>query len=351
MTDNTEIILAAKKNKRRASFAMWASAFFLIAVTLVAYFCEMGIAAVFFKYGNSIEKAIVHLLSFFGAGKQDAYTAAKYLLSSTAFSYFLSIITSFVSLVIPAFVFSKIVGVKPDESFRINGRTVSAFVPVFCLCHLFTTLASVFSGVISDFMLPGTAEIYESYTGVVSQSFNVYEFIVSALCAAVFVPLVEEYVFRGVLYSYLKRYGITFGVIASAVIFGIAHTSPTQSVYAFVFGIFSALLFEVTGNIKTSVIFHGINNFITVALGYIMGAVSTQTFNLISSTYMLVFSGFGVYGIYALCRKGGIVDTFREKEEENDGGLCEKAGLAQIIVLPLVIYLGYYVYSVIRTVM
>lgn len=351
MTDNTEMIIAAKRNKRRASFAMWASALFLIAVTLAAYFCELGIVTVFAKYGDVIERAIVRLLTFFGAEKQNAYAAAKYLLGSTAFSYFLSIITSFVSLVIPAFVFSKIVGVKSDESFRVKGKMVSAFVPVFCLCHLFTTLASVFSGVISDFMLPGTAEIYASYTGVVSQSFNVYEFIVSVLCAAVFVPLVEEYVFRGVLYSYLKRYGITFGVIASAVIFGIAHTSPTQSVYAFVFGMFSALLFEVTGNIKTSVVFHGLNNFITVALGYVMGAVNTQVFNLVSSTYMLVFSGFGVYGIYALCKKGGIYDAFREREEESDGGLCEKAGLAQIIVLPLVIYLCYYVYSVIRTVM
>lgn len=351
MTDNTEMILFAKRNKRRAALSMWAAAFFLIAITLAAYFCEMAISYLFARYASSLERSVVSVLTFFGAARQNAYTAAKYLFASTAFSYFLSIITSLVSLVIPAFVFSKIVGVESDESFRVKGKTVSAFVPVFCLCHLFTTLASVFSGIISNFMLPGTAEVYASYTGVVSQSFNIYEFIVSVLCTAVFVPMVEEYVFRGVLYSYLKRCGISFGVIASAVLFGIAHTSPTQSVYAFVFGMLSALLFEITGNLKTSIAFHAVNNFITLALGYVMGSVSEGMFNIISSTYLLVFSGFGIYGMYVLCKKDGIFDTFRNKEQETDEAICEKAGISRIIVLPLIIYLCYYVYSVVTTVM
>lgn len=351
MNNETDALSLAKRNKRRAAVAMWSVSLLLIAVTILSELSSLGISYILSEYGQNIERAATKVLVLLGAESRDAFTAVKYIMGSVSFSYVLSMVTTLVSFVLPAVLFSRAVKVGFDESFNLRGKLLGAFVPMYCLCHLFTTVSSVFSGAISEFLLPGADEIYRSYTGVAAQSFNVYEFVITVLCSAVFVPMTEEYVFRGVIYSYLKRYGTVFGVVASAVVFGVAHTSPTQSVYAFVFGMLLALVFEVTGNIKTSIAFHGINNFITVVLGYLMGEVSTGVFNLVSSMYLLVFSGFGIFGVYALCKKDGIYDTFRAKAEENEASLCEKPGMAQIAVLPLIVYLCYYVYSVVTTVM
>ena len=350
-SNKVEIAHLTAKNRKKAALSMCKTVLFLMAVTAMSDFLSLSFALLVEKFSPELVRGIAKVFVLFGSSRTEGYTAARLVLSSDSFSKIIGMVVTFFSLVVPAVFFAKIERVEPEKSFNVNGKLVKPFVPVFCLCHLFTTFASVFSGTINDFMLPESSEVYQSLTGVVSQKFNLYEFIVSVLCVAVFVPLVEEYVFRGVLFSYLSRYGLHFGIVASAVVFGIAHISPVQSVYAFVFGILSATLVAVTGNIKTSVIFHSLNNFLTVVLGYIMGAVSSEQFGLINCFYLMVASSLGIYGFYVLCRDGGIMSKLSKAADENDNPHIEKCGMKQIVVLPLVVYLAYYVYSVFKMVM
>ena len=348
--DRIESAEMSVQNGKRAIVAMCKVSIFLIAVTLLSDLCAFLAAFLLGEYGDGLLHFIVKALMLMGADKTSAYTSAKLLVGSEAFAYVINLVTTFVSLVLPCIVFAKIEKVSPGESFNLKGRCVKSFVPLFCLCHLFTTFASVFAGNISSFMLPDAEKAYAA-TGVVATEFNVYMFVISVLCSCVFVPIVEEFVFRGVIFSYLRRFGLGFGVMASAVVFGIAHVSPSQSVYAFVFGLVSAVIFAVTGNIKTSIIFHALNNFLTVSLGYLMGELPDSAFNLISGVYLMVVTAIGIYGLYALCRDGGIMDAFREKEKEQDGGLLEKCGIKHILVFPVLMYLAYYAYGVVVTVM
>lgn len=337
-------------NKRRAFFAMCKASALLIAVTLLSELTVYLVLLLFDKSGMEIQHMLSDVLEFFGADPSSARVSARLVMGSEGFSTVISMLNTFITLVIPAYVFSRVERISGDECFNAGGKLVQSIIPVFCLCHLLTTFASSFSGMIGDFMLPDASEVYAS-TGVMAHEFNVYEFAISILCTGIFIPIVEEYVFRGVIFSYLRRYGLAFGVVASAVIFGIAHASPTQSVYAFVFGVFSALVMAVTGNIKTSILFHAGNNLTTIFLGYLLGGTDAKTFNIISSVYLLVVSAIGIYGIYAFCKKDGIAEAFRVKAEENDGGLCDKNGMKQLFVLPLALYIVYYVYNVFLTVM
>ena len=50
-------------------------------------------------------------------------------------------------------------------------------------------------------------------------------------------PLVEEYAFRGVLLSVLSKFGKTFGLYASAVIFALAHLHFAEMLPAFMMGV------------------------------------------------------------------------------------------------------------------
>ena len=50
-------------------------------------------------------------------------------------------------------------------------------------------------------------------------------------------PIIEEYAFRGVLLNTLGKYGKVFALIASALIFGLAHTHFSEIIPAFAMGI------------------------------------------------------------------------------------------------------------------
>ncbi|MEY8416921.1 type II CAAX endopeptidase family protein [Tissierella praeacuta] len=73
-------------------------------------------------------------------------------------------------------------------------------------------------------------------------------------------PIVEEFIFRGVIMSRLKiRLGIIPAIFISSIIFGIVHFDFNIFGRLF-FGILSALLYIQTKNIINCIIFHGLNN-------------------------------------------------------------------------------------------
>ena len=78
-------------------------------------------------------------------------------------------------------------------------------------------------------------------------------------------PIMEEYLFRGVLYRRLRDYvGVRWAVLLSSIIFGIAHGNLTQGFFAGAFGILLALLYEHYGTLKASCAAHIGNNLFSV---------------------------------------------------------------------------------------
>lgn len=88
---------------------------------------------------------------------------------------------------------------------------------------------------------------------------------------AVFIPFVEEFAFRGLLFDALQaKWGDRVALVASSVLFGLAHVELTQSFskvpMIIVFGLGLALLRSRTGNLRASVLAHGVNNGLAVVL-------------------------------------------------------------------------------------
>ena len=78
---------------------------------------------------------------------------------------------------------------------------------------------------------------------------------------AVLPATIEELVFRGISYGGYRKAGTKFmAVMLSALLFGIMHMNLNQALYAFVLGIFLALLVEATGSLFASMLFHFIYN-------------------------------------------------------------------------------------------
>lgn len=88
---------------------------------------------------------------------------------------------------------------------------------------------------------------------------------------AVFIPFVEEFAFRGLLFDALHaKWGGRVALIGSSVLFGLAHVELSQPFskvpMIIVFGLGLALLRSRTGNLRASVLAHGVNNGLAVVL-------------------------------------------------------------------------------------
>ncbi|MGC8861153.1 MAG: CPBP family intramembrane glutamic endopeptidase [Armatimonadota bacterium] len=93
-------------------------------------------------------------------------------------------------------------------------------------------------------------------------------FVVAVTLAVVAAPVVEETVFRGMLYSALRAVIGTWGAsVLSAAVFALVHpTSPIMFVPLLALGIVFAILRESTGSLAPSMVCHAANNAVMIAL-------------------------------------------------------------------------------------
>lgn len=114
-------------------------------------------------------------------------------------------------------------------------------------------LSVAFNNIISLTPLKAWSPAY----GEVEGSIAATSFVWMIISAGIIAPILEELVFRGILFgNYRASIGVWPTIIASAAIFGLMHYNLVQFVYAFLMGIFFAYLMEKTGEIWTCMLAH-----------------------------------------------------------------------------------------------
>lgn len=113
------------------------------------------------------------------------------------------------------------------------------------------------------------------------------------LLLAVLPALVEEYVFRGLIFLGYKKRNPLKAVLLSAVLFGFMHLNINQFSYAFVLGIVLALLVYATGSIIPGILVHFTINGYSVVVSYILAdkvSDSTDAVNEAATGQVTVFT-------------------------------------------------------------
>lgn len=88
--------------------------------------------------------------------------------------------------------------------------------------------------------------------------------ILVVMMTVVAAPVVEEYLFRGVLLSgWGMRWGATRAILLSSFIFGVLHLDP---IGAFVFGVALCLIYYHTGSLLLVIVIHVLNNALALVL-------------------------------------------------------------------------------------
>ncbi|QBD77070.1 CPBP family intramembrane metalloprotease [Ktedonosporobacter rubrisoli] len=91
------------------------------------------------------------------------------------------------------------------------------------------------------------------------------------------VPFAEELFFRGLIYTFLRqRWGVWVGVLASSLIFAIAHMNVMIGAMAFCLGLFCAFTYERSKSLWASYIIHAVSNTLKLVFVYVMLASTTH---------------------------------------------------------------------------
>ena len=100
----------------------------------------------------------------------------------------------------------------------------------------------------------------------VSDSITSNPLIVTIICAGILIPIVEEILFRGLIFNRIKcQYNFLAGLLISSLLFGIYHGNIVQGIYATLLGIFLGFAYHKTKSILIPIFIHmGGNTFVSI---------------------------------------------------------------------------------------
>ncbi len=180
--------------------------------------------------------------------------------TSPAYQYAVGALAfSFVAMFVPFFLYSlrkgraSYLNVLPFHTPQPRKKIMLVIIAGWAVCiggNYIATLADLFFNAVG----------VELFIPEDTASSSPLDVVMNFVCAGFMAPLVEEFVFRGVIMQPLRRYGDVFAVFTTAFIFALAHGSPVNIVFAFVAGVAIGFAVVYTRSLWVGIIIHALNN-------------------------------------------------------------------------------------------
>jgi membrane protease YdiL (CAAX protease family) len=147
---------------------------------------------------------------------------------------------------------------------RVRGWTLLMMFPLTFAVMMINAVIVVTVSAVSSDVPTAREQILGQETSV-----GIPDLLWLILAGAVLAPIVEEFLFRGLFYRYLrKRRTRGFAIVVTAALFAIAHLVPTLIPSLFVFGIFLAWVVERYGSLYPAMALHSLNNLTSILVVY-----------------------------------------------------------------------------------
>ncbi len=141
-------------------------------------------------------------------------------------------------------------------------------------------------------------------------SINTQPYIWSLLSVVVLGPIVEELLFRGLVFHYLEKIrGGWFPILISGIAFGVWHGEPIQCVYAAIIGIGFGIVYARVRDLRVVILLHVLNNFLSclppaIDTDLVYNILAVIDFVLIIPAIVILFRMCRETPKRALCVKG-----------------------------------------------
>jgi hypothetical protein len=135
------------------------------------------------------------------------------------------------------------------------------------------------------------------------------------LAIVVVAPIVEELLFRGAMEGHMLQQGKSprMAIFLSALVFGIIHFNPAQSLFAFLLGLAFGWLYYRTGSVVPGIVGHMLNNAVCAVLMICTPESATESvveqfgWPLYSLFFVLALAA--LVGGYVLVRRNTMIQT------------------------------------------
>lgn len=162
---------------------------------------------------------------------------------------------------------------------NVNGVKIKYIVLIIFIGILYGVFVD------SIYMLPHiVGELnFSDINNIHNSNLNLYYKLAYAVNLVVLVPIVEEIIFRGIMFKKLNTLSPFWIILFSSFLFSLVHINPfnirgsiLQVVSALIFGIIAGIIYNKTHNILTVIIFHASGNLIS----YLILANQSTYFNV-----------------------------------------------------------------------
>lgn len=160
---------------------------------------------------------------------------------------------------------------------------------------------------------------------------NLLEGIFGFMAVCIIAPVLEEFLLRGIVMYYFKKYGILINIAMSSLAFALLHFSPNSFIVMFFLGVLLGVIRVLTNSIWPCVIAHSANNLFAYILMFVPDFMpETNIFLIILS--MIIFP-------VAFCLL--IKLSSKTSREYNAYTPTQKPGLSVAMILCFIIYAFY----------
>ena len=181
----------------------------------------------------------------------------------------ISELTFAVSAVIVVYVRKKSLVTHTGMKNKVNGNMVFlCFLASFVSLLGFGNLTNVFLEIL-------TYCGYSSILGNIELN-NFGQYIGMLFSSCLVAAFAEELLFRGVIQSGFKKWGIRVSVGISALIFMLMHGNAEQTVHQFIVGVLIGYVFYKTNNFWIGFLIHMFNNFIPVTQAFLLSLTTPE---------------------------------------------------------------------------
>lgn len=132
---------------------------------------------------------------------------------------------------------------------------------------------------------------------------------VSFMMIAIAAPILEEYIFRGIiLEGLLKRYSAWSSILLSSFLFGLVHLNPWQFISAMIIGVFAGWIYYKSRNLLYPIFIHFVNNATAFVFMQFqepekyLDASITESYGGLTNTWLIITSSIilALLGIWGL---------------------------------------------------
>ena len=236
------------------------------------------------------------------------YQKSTYNETISILNYLLNGSVSILSMLLPAVIFIVIFKLQTTNIIITKqvkpAVGISFFLIGTTICLLANFPSNWISAILENFGFQGSSQSIPVVPTIPS-------YIMNALATAVVPPFVEEFLFRGVILSQVRKYGDVFAVIASALLFGLLHRNFSQIVFAFICGLALGITLVRTNNIWIPVGIHMFVNGFYVLLNIVRFHCSATTYAAVFYIIILTMIFMSLFSVLYLLLKKKQLSEFR----------------------------------------